>query len=667
MTGNVPSPKSVSGIGVTYEQRVGAMFLAYLLARGIPPIFRNSRVEAVGFQMKRYGWETDDLVVTCLTDKNETRKLAMQAKRSFKVSRGGDCAKTFRGFWKDFNDAGRFDPDQDALVLVTPRSNSSLKDLADLLDVSRDSLNAGDLKRRLGTAGSLSATVKQRLQTIHSIVAETGSSGVSEERLWHFLKTIHVLFIDLTTSTSLSEGPARQLLEMSASHPDASGTAEATWHRLITLAAEYALSTKPFRRSDLPADIREKHDPSRVSAFDALAHHSNTILESIGSTVARAITLPRKAKIAETVAALEKHRVVALTGPPGSGKSALAKKVVRQHAGNRTCLSFRAEEFAESYIDRALPSPISGMPFEALLGLRKIVVHVESLERLLDHSTQQAFSDLVGIAERCPSVCLLVTCRDQAFPDVWSAFFERSSLTFGEVKVPPLNEEEIMEVKAAFPNLGILLSRPGLSRLLCILYFLDMAANMGWSDPHDVPLNCKAFREKCWRARVRNNSHAAAGLPERRERAILDLSVCRARELRPFVPTEGSDAEAVAALCDDGIVIRNETGLAAPAHDILEDWAIMRWIELRIAELEWQARPLGRESRNAARHSPGVSRVVEGNVRSIPPNKSARSQQWETGNRPSDLNEACLAAKGSLIRAAQTGHEIQADAQDSQD
>ena len=52
---------------------------------------------------------------------------------------------------------------------------------------------------------------------------------------------------------------------------------------------------------------------------------------------------------------------------------------------------------------------------------------------------------------------------------------------------------------------------------------------------------------------------------------------------------------------------------------------------------------------------------------SIPPNKSARSQQWETGNRPSDLNKACLAAKSSLIRTAQTDHEIQADAQDSQD
>ena len=54
-------------------------------------------------------------------------------------------------------------------------------------------------------------------------------------------------------------------------------------------------------------------------------------------------------------------------------------------------------------------------------------------------------------------------------------------------------------------------------------------------------------------------------------------------------------------------------------------------------------------------------------VHITPPNKSARSQQWETRNRLSDLNMACPAAKGSLNRTAQAGHEIQADAQDSQD
>ena len=60
-----------------------------------------------------------------------------------------------------------------------------------------------------------------------------------------------------------------------------------------------------------------------------------------------------------------------------------------------------------------------------------------------------------------------------------------------------------------------------------------------------------------------------------------------------------------------------------------------------------------------------VDRLMD--VGAIPPNKSARSQQWETRNRPSDLNKACPAAKSSLIRTVQTGHEIQADAQDSQD
>ena len=64
-----------------------------------------------------------------------------------------------------------------------------------------------------------------------------------------------------------------------------------------------------------------------------------------------------------------------------------------------------------------------------------------------------------------------------------------------------------------------------------------------------------------------------------------------------------------------------------------------------------------------------MSRMFSGSIldEPIPPNKSARSQQRETRNRPSDLNKACLAAKSSLIRTVQTGHEIQADAQDSQD
>ena len=61
--------------------------------------------------------------------------------------------KTFQEFWKTFNEAEKFDPDQDALVLATPRSNSSLNDLEILSERARASFDAEDFKRKLGARG----------------------------------------------------------------------------------------------------------------------------------------------------------------------------------------------------------------------------------------------------------------------------------------------------------------------------------------------------------------------------------------------------------------------------------------------------------------------------------------------------------------------------------
>ena len=84
--------------------------------------------------------------------------------------------------------------------------------------------------------------------------------------------------------------------------------------------------------------------------------------------------------------------MVVVTGPAGSGKSALAKTIVREYAQSHTCFSFRAEEFARSHIDDVLDSAITGKDIEALLGSQeRVLMHVESLERLLEHGTRDAF------------------------------------------------------------------------------------------------------------------------------------------------------------------------------------------------------------------------------------------------------------------------------------
>ena len=588
------SPVATGGAGITFEHHVGAMFLALLLVRGIPAVFKDCQVEAVSFQTGYLGWKTDDLLIVCSTEKSEKRRLAIQAKLNFSVRASSkDCVETFQGFWDDFNSSGKFDPEKDALVVATLRGSSTLLEgLGGLLECARNSTDPEDFARRLAAPGLLSSRTKTCHQVIRSIVQELGDSPVDDREFWRFLKAVHLLVLDFATSTAQHEAMVKQLLAQSAGGSDALDASETTWHELLTIAATGAPGARTVELSDLPDTIRNRHTaiPAPRAAFQLLSEHSDTTLDVIRTTITGVGALLRKDVVTQAVESLGDHQVVALVGPPGSGKSALAKAIVQQYSSDYVCLSFRAEEFAESHIDKVLPGSMTGQQFAVLVGAQeKVLLHVESLERLLEHPTRDAFADLVGIAERCRNVRLLVTCRDYSITTALAAFFDQRQLTKSVLRVPPLHDEELAEVVEQLPYLGIPISNPSFKQLLRVPYFLDMAANMDWSGRQSMPSDSKTFREICWNTVIRQNSLTAAGMPDRREQALVELSIRRARELRPFVPTDGIDAEALDALHKDGIVFKDRVGLAAPAHDVVEDWAIIYWIESLAARLEWKA------------------------------------------------------------------------------
>src|SRR5437764_13085398 len=86
MTTSVSSPAATGGAGTTFEQHVGAYWLAQLLVRGIPPILIDSMIAEVSFQTERLGWKTDDFLIICDRTAAATRKLAGQVSRNFTVS-----------------------------------------------------------------------------------------------------------------------------------------------------------------------------------------------------------------------------------------------------------------------------------------------------------------------------------------------------------------------------------------------------------------------------------------------------------------------------------------------------------------------------------------------------------------------------------------------------
>ena len=595
--GIIPSPLATGGAGTMFEQHVGAMFLALLLVRGVPAVFKDCQVDEVSFQTRHLGWETDDLLVGCLTEHDERRQIAIQVKRNFTVSAiSSDCEQTFQRFWTDFKTANLFDPDCDVLVLVTLRgTNTLMEGLGSLLECARNSSDAADFDHRLSTPGLISGKAKKHEQVIRSIIQAAESPTLVDWEFWRFLKAVYLLNLDFTTSTAQHEALVKSMLAQAAGGADAVSAAETTWHELTDIAAASASGARTLKRPNLPDSMRTRHNviESPTTKLQILREHSDVTLQGIRTTIAGTVSLPRNRIITRANQALAETQVIAFTGPPGSGKSALAKAVVQWQANDYVCFSFRAEEFAESHIDKVLQGQATGRQLETLLAAQeRVLVHVESLERLLEHPTRDAFSDLIRIAEQCHNVRLLLTCRDYSLTTALTAFFGQSTLSREVIDLPLLDNLELNEIVGSLPQLAIPLSNPRLKQLLRIPYFLDMAARMDWTGEQDMPSDVRAFRQRCWSEVVRRDELTTAGLPDRRERALADLAVRRARELRPSVSIEGIDAEALDALRKDGIVSKDAHGLAAPAHDVIEDWAIIYWIETLTAKHDWQASPI---------------------------------------------------------------------------
>ena len=611
MSSIVPSPLATGGSGAAYEQRVGALFLSYLLTRNPSQIFPDCQVEEVGFQTGRGGWRTDDILVVCSAD-GRRRKIAIQAKCKFTVGSNSNCARVFRRFWEDFDARDRFDSDKDALALATPLNTPNLDSLARLLDCARDSMDAEDLKNMLETPGLVQKGAGGHYRTIRHILEGAGAThDLNAEKIWRFLRSLRVLFLDFDRPSSQSMVSVMDMLSRSADGSGAADVAKATWNELVNVAASSASGARTLRHCDLPEGMRERHRSNSVP-MQILSHHTKTTLSGIRTTIAGTVTLPRVGTIAEAVTALAGSRVVALTGPAGSGKSVLARRVVEQESGNRLCLSFRAEEFAHAHLDQALPGSIPASSLESIIESEdKVLIHLESLERLLESPTSDAFGDLVAMAERHPRVSLLLTCRDDDMGKAADAFFGQGQLGCHTIRMPLLDKEDIMQVAEAVPAIKVLLSRPESGQIVGTPYILDMAARMTWPDPQDIPSSMRAFRERWWSDMVRGDGKNPSGPARLREQALVNLAMRRARQMRPSVTVGDIDPETLHALRSDGLIVMGNGELAAPAHDVIEDWAVMRHVDLLAAESEWQAHPMAEDLGD----SPAVRRGFRGWLR----------------------------------------------------
>ena len=583
----IPSPVATGGGGERFEQRVDAYALALLLARTVAPVLLDSVVVEVHLQTRHLGWRTDDLLIVGEVRPGVTRKLAIQAKRSFTIAEGDDdCVETITRMWDDFVAADRFDQVTDRLAVVTLHGTATLlKDFSSLLSCARATSNADDFRRRVGLSGYMSQKAKSQGAALLAILRAHVQGGLDEDRYWEFLRVISVLSFDLGTVTAQSEAIVMTLLaHVATDDPDPSAAANVAWTKLLDVASEGRQATASYRRGDLPAELLERHHAvpraDERARLDLVAH-GRTVREGIRTTIVGGYMLDRAALSSAVLDAMQEVSVVVVGGAAGSGKSALAKSLLDRVETERPVLAFQAVEFATAHINETLAKTQTTLNARSLLALLsahdRTIVLVDGVERLLEHSVRDAFTQLLKMVAETKSLRLVLTCRDYSLDTVRSAFLEPAGLVHRVVEVGTLSDEELNAVAEGVRVLAPPLSDARMRGFLRTPYLLDMAARLDWGSGA-LPRNVRALREKCWRELVRDEAHPGGGMPSRRESAFIDVARRRATELRPYVIPGAGDPEAVDALREASLLERSaESGnLYAPAHDVLEDWAILK-------------------------------------------------------------------------------------------
>ncbi len=597
-----PSPAATGGAGYIFEQHVDAYWLGLLLVRAIPPILIDCTLEEVCLQTRHLGWQTDDFLVVGRNGSGQQRKLAGQVKRQFTVSaKDTECKKTIHAFWMDFKNAQRFSSDSDRFVLVTLRgTNNLLVHFSGLLECARASLDGTDFERRMALPNFINGKSVQYYKEIQRIVSEIEESNVPVADIWSFLRVLHVQSLDLTSATAQMEATMKSLLARFATEPDPVGVAAATWNALLCVASEGMSTGQRYRREHLPEELKIRHRPianTEHNVLQSLRDHSALILDGIQETIGD-LHLERPHLVQQVIENLESAQVILISGPAGSGKSVIAKDVLQTIRNDYFTFSFRAEEFALSHLDETLQAAQISSNAATLgaivAGQDRKVLLIESIERLLENPTRNAFEDLLTLLAKDKSWRLVLTCRDYSTSHIQSAFLGHESVVHSVVAVPPLDDEDLAEIKEAYPSLAHPLANTPLRRVLNNPYFLDKALQIEWSEERLLPHSEQEFRKLFWREIVRADHRRAGGMPSLRENAFEEVALRRARALTMYVACKGLDPKVVEELRSDSLIADSQENASflAPAHDVMEDWALLHWIQKQYLTHEGSVREL---------------------------------------------------------------------------
>lgn len=582
------------GGGTNFEQLVQTAFLTTLIIRGNVPCVDSGELSEVALQVTNRGYETDDFMATAKSASGEHRIL-IQVKHDISFTTDNEKFKeVINAFWKDYNNTSIFDKSKDKLIIV---KNGLTKDernhLKSLFNWATNHATEADFITEVNRIKGK----KDRLNVFREVLKEANNNtNLTDKELWEFLKCVDVLEYDFLNEGSVDKTYFLNLIKLSKSKNSSTAEKE-IWDSIFG----YVATLNPNGGSATLESIKDKDffqhfDNTQLSpyfkAVEKLKSDSKEILRPIKTSIGKGeneFHLPRTESREKILEEFSNSQLTIVTGKPGVGKSAEIKEIIQKDFPNASVLVFRADQFNESTLANVFSSQGVNETIQDIFSCISLIpekiIFIDSLEKMLESDPECAFKQLLALLKEHPEIKIIASSRKYAI-DLITLKFGIDKNETSIIDIPTLNEEELKLVSEKFPQLNSVLKNDKVKKLLQSPKYLDFSI-LAISKTNDDYANVSLteFKDKLWNSLVVDSTNTKNGLPIKREDAFIEIAVKRAKEMKLFTKPDKSDAEAIACLENDEIVFQeNNNRKYSPTHDILEDWALVKYVSSKFEE-----------------------------------------------------------------------------------
>jgi hypothetical protein len=582
------------GGGTNFEQLVQTAFMTTLIIRGNVPCIPSGELSEVAMQVTNRGYETDDFMATAKSTSGEHR-LLVQVKHDISFTDDNQKFKeVINAFWKDYNNTSIFDKSRDKLIIV---KNGLTKDernhLKSLFNWAVNHATETDFHLEVNRIKAK----KTRLDVFRSVLKEANdNTDLTDKEIWEFLKCVDVLEYDFLNEGSIDKTYFFNLIKLSKSKTSTAAESE-IWNNIFsytsTLNKDGGSATL---ESIKDKDFFQHFDNAQLSpyfkAVEKLKSDSKEILRPIKTSIGKGeneFQLPRTEVREKILQAISGSQFTIVTGKPGVGKSAEIKEIIQKDFPNSSVFVFRADQFNESTLANVFSSQGVNETIQDIFSCISLIpekiIFIDSMEKLLEANPECAFKQLLALLKEHPEIKIIASSRKYAI-DLITLKFGIDKDKTGIIDIPTLNEEELKLVVEKFPQLNSVLKNDKVKKLLQSPKYLDFSI-LAISKTNDDYANVSLieFKDKLWNSLVVDSTNTKNGLPIKREEAFKEIAIKRAREMKLFTKPDKSDAEAIVCLENDEIVFQeNNNRKYSPTHDILEDWALVKYVSSKFED-----------------------------------------------------------------------------------